>query len=316
VSLPDARSTWRCSPRCHRGVARLSGPPLRLAAHTRLKLSGGGELSLGAARESFVHAPRAFPPRLTSSRPVRCALTGNSVQPCAPRGRAMAPWRGTAAGLAVQRDGAACRERRVRRQDRDAARREAISTGADAPRLTPLTHPTTLVRYRLPRVAVCRVQATRTHRCPAPAHELVVLTVLLLLLEQAGHHLRRPRALRLDCIGPATHSPASGANRGFSAPPPGRLRLALGPGWRPSTPSFAPLLPQSVVSSRSVPFGTMQPPFFSLSRVWVCRGSVRGCGGCQRTRSPHHGCANACAFVRIRALLTSSPRVSHHSFLF
>lgn len=66
-------AAWCTSPRFHRGVARLSGPLLRLAARTRPKLSGGGWLSLGVARESFVHAPRPFPPQLTSSLPVRCA---------------------------------------------------------------------------------------------------------------------------------------------------------------------------------------------------------------------------------------------------
>lgn len=191
----------------------------------------------------------------------------------------MTPWRGTAAGPALQRDGAACRERRVRRQDRDAARHEAVCTGADAPRLAPLTHPTTLVRYRLPRVlyAMCRPrQPTAALLAGARARGADGVAAAA---EQAGHHLRRPRALWLGCIGPATHPPASGANRGCRVPSLGRIRLALGPGWRPSTPSFAPLLLESVASSRSVPFGTMQPPFFSFSRVWVRRDLSGGMGG-------------------------------------
>ena len=146
---------------------------------------------------------------------------------------------------ALQRDGAARRERRARRRDRDAARRAAVCTGAHAPRLTPTTHPATLARHALPCVAVWPVVTTRIHHYHAPPLLASGADGAAAAAEQAGHHLLRLCALQVGCIGPGTQPPASGVGRSCGRPCLGRLRLALCSRWRPSTPSFAPLLLQS-----------------------------------------------------------------------
>ena len=202
---------------------------------------------------------------------------------------------------ALQRDGAARRERRARRRDRDAARRAAVCTGAHAPRLTPTTHPATLARHALPCVAVWPVVTTRIHHYHAPPLLVVASGAdgAAAAAEQAGHHLLRLCALQVGCIGPGTQPPASGVGRSYG----------------PSTPSFAPLLLQSVIPSRLVSFGTLWLPFVCFSWVQGPGRCVQECGACQRAYSPRHRCPDARAFVRVRALYIFSPRVLCHSFL-
>ena len=216
---------------------------------------------------------------------------------------------------ALQRDGAARRERWARRRDRDAARRAAVCTGAHAPRLTPTTHPATLTRHAPPCVAVWPVVTTRIHHYHAPPLLASGADGAAAAAEQAGHHLLRLCALRVGCIGPATQPPASGVGRSCGRPCLGRLRLALCSRWRPSTPSFAPLLLQSAVPSRMVSFGTLWLPFLCFSWVQGPGRCVQECGACQRAYSPRHRCPDARAFVRVRALYIFSPRVFCHSFL-
>jgi len=133
--------------------------------------------------------------------------------------------------------------------------------------------------------------------------------------EQAGHHLLRLCALQVGCIGPGTQPPASGVGRSYGRPCLGRSRWALCSRWRPSTPSFAPLLLQSAVPSRLVSFGTLWLPFLCFSWVQGPGRCVQECGACQRAYSPRHRCPDARAFVRVRALYIFSPRVFCHSFL-
>lgn len=141
---------------------------------------------------------------------------------------------------------------------------------------------------------------------PHPCQQ-VVLTVLAAAAEQVGHHLLWLCALRVGCIGPATQPPASGVDRSCDRPCLGHLRWALCSRWRPSTPSFALLLLQSVVPSRLVSFGTLWLPFLCFSRVQGPGGCFRRGGACQRACSPRRRYPDEvclCAFVPC-----SSPRL-------
>ena len=308
-------AAWCTSPRFHRGVARLSGPLLRLAARTRPKLSGGGWLSLGVAREYFVHAPRPFPPQLTSSLPVRCA-------PIVAAFRLSATCRSCGGTMARYGCGSCPpTRRRCSARTTGSAPRSRCSSSCSClhrrarPRLTPTTHPATLARHAPPCVAVWRVVTTRIRHCHAPPLLASGADGATAAAEQAGHHLLRLCALRVGCIGPATQPPAWGVGRSCGRPCLGRLQLALCSRWRPSTPSFAPLLLQSVVPPRLVSFGTLWLPFLCFSWVQGPGGCVRECGACQRACLPRRRCPDARAFVRVRALYIFSPRVFCHSFL-
>ena len=109
--------------------------------------------------------------------------------------------------------------------------------------------------------------------------------------------------------------PDSGVDRSCDRPCLGHLRWPLCSRWRPSTPSFALLLLQSVLPSRLVSFGTLWLPFLCFLRVQGPGGCFRGGGACQRACSSRRRYPDERVFVRVRALFISSPRVCCHSFL-
>ena len=131
-----------------------------------------------------------------------------------PAMRASRPYGGTvtryAPGPALRRDGAAHRERRVWRRDRDAAdnvQRYAPVADVATHSPYPSDHPSP-VRAALG----CCVQRNRQKKPPLPASHLLAHSAdgaPGAAPVQVEHHLHRPCALRLGYIVPPTRPPAS-----------------------------------------------------------------------------------------------------------